>query len=94
MKQLALQDVMKPKYNCQGKKWQQLTYSMEFCIAKDMIEKESFRKPLYMFDRATQLKIPNLYSQTQDKVVADRIFFSQVTLHYLNYTIIFYRRRL
>ena len=36
-KQLTLQDALKPKYNCQSKKWQQLIDSVTFCLAKDII---------------------------------------------------------
>ena len=84
-KQLTLQDALKPKYNRQSKKWQQLTDSVTFCLAKDMmpiysIEKEGFRKLLYNFDPQYELPsrkyfsktaIPILYSETQDKVAAE-----------------------
>ena len=84
-KQTTLQDVLKSKYNHEGKKWQQLTNSVTFYLAKDMmpfysIEKEGFRKLLYNFDPQYELPsrkyfskiaIPNLYSQTQDKVAAE-----------------------
>ena len=62
-----------------------MTDSVTFCLAKDMmpfysIEKEGFRKLLYNFDPQYELPsrkyfskiaIPNLYSQTQDKVAAE-----------------------
>ena len=84
-KQLTLQDALKPKYNRQSKKWQQLTDSVTFCLAKDMmpiysIEKDGFRKLLYNFDPQYELPsrkyfsktaIPILYSETQDKVAAE-----------------------
>ena len=59
-KQITLQDALKPKYNRQGKKWQKLTDSVAFCLAKDMmpiysVEKEGFRKLLYNFDPQYEL---------------------------------------
>lgn len=59
---------MKPKYNHQGKKWQQLTDSVAFCIAKDTmpihsVEKEGFRKLLHMFDSQYDLPSQKYFSK-------------------------------
>lgn len=73
------------KYERHGRKWTQLTDSVAYCLAKDMlpiysVEKEGFRRMLSTFDPQYELPgrkyfmetaIPALYASTREKVSAD-----------------------
>ena len=61
-KQTTVQQALKPKYSRQSKKWQQLTDSITYCLAKDMmpihsVEKIGFKKLLQSFD--SQYELPS-----------------------------------
>ena len=70
------------KYDCSSKKWKQLTDSVTYCLAKDMlplytVENEGFQRLLKAIDPQYQLPsrkyftntaIPALYASTQEKV--------------------------
>ena len=78
--QMSLLSVLNPtqKYEQKSKKWQKLTDSVTYCLAKDMmpiysVEKEGFRQLLQSFDPQYELPsckyfsntaIPKLYMQT------------------------------
>ena len=86
-KQPTIGDVVQKsnQYERGGKKWKQLTDTVTFCLAKDMlpiysVEKEGFRKMLCTFDAQYDLPgrkyfsetaIPALYASTREKVSAD-----------------------
>ena len=60
--QMSLLSVLKPtqKYEQKSKKWQELTDSVTYCLAKDMMpiysaEKEGFRQLLQSFDPQYEL---------------------------------------
>ncbi len=77
-------DKLKP-YNRDGKKWQDLTDSVTFCLCKAMlpiytVEKPGFQRMLKSFDSQYQLPsrkyfsetaIPKLYNQEKERVVAE-----------------------
>jgi len=86
-KQATIGDVVQKsnQYERGGKKWKQLTDTVTFCLAKDMlpiysVEKEGFHKMLCTFDAQYDLPgrkyfsetaIPALYASTREKVSAD-----------------------
>ncbi len=81
---VSVMDKLKP-YNRDGKKWQDLTNSVTFCLCKDMlpiytVEKPGFQRMLKSFDSQYQLPprkyfsetaIPKLYNQEKERVVAE-----------------------
>ena len=70
-------------YQRRSKKWQQLTDSVTYCLAKDMmplysVEKVGFRKMLHVFDPQyelpgrkyfSQTAVPALYTSMREKIV-------------------------
>ena len=84
-KQTTVQQALKPKYSRQSKKWQQLTDSVTYCLAKDMmpihsVEKIGFKKLLQSFDSQYELPsrkyfsktaIPKLYDKNREMVAAE-----------------------
>ena len=81
---VSVVDKLKP-YNRDGKKWQDLTDSITFCLCKDMlpiytVEKPGFQRMLRRFDPQYQLPsrkyfsetaIPKLYNLEKERVVAE-----------------------
>lgn len=87
LKQTTVQayNAFKPKYSHQSKKWQQLTNSVTYCLAKDMmpmysVEKTGFQNLLKTFDPQYELPsrkyfsktaLPHLYTETRKSVEAE-----------------------
>ena len=82
------------KYDRKSKRWQQLTDSVTYCLAKDMlpiysVEKPGFKQMMATFDKQYTLRkyfsntaIPALYTRTREQVmqeVAQADFFSATT---------------
>ena len=82
--QVTVQQALKPKCSQQSRKWQQLTDSVTYCLAKDMmpiysVQKEGFKKLLQSFDFQYEfpsckyfsiIAIPKLYDKSREMVAA------------------------